>query len=223
MTMTTGALGYQVKVETVRGCGEDLQVRALIDTQQFHDPTNSAEAAGVPPSSWSLFGVLWPSSRVLAHRMATWPLTGQRILEVGCGLALASLVLHRRGADITASDCHPTAEDFLAENCLLNGLPPLPYRASNWGRPNPELGRFGLIIGSDILYEPGQTDALAAFMVEHAEAKAQVIVVDPNRSHRSRFSQAMEKNGFSMTSERITVAPGLDQPYLGRLLTWSRG
>jgi len=48
------------------------------------------------------------------------------MLEVGCGLALASLVCHRRGIDVTASDCHPLASRFLLDNLRLNGLPSLP-------------------------------------------------------------------------------------------------
>jgi hypothetical protein len=47
-------------------------------------------------------------------------LEGKRILEVGAGLALASLVVHRRGGDITASDYHPLIPDFLKENLRLN-------------------------------------------------------------------------------------------------------
>ncbi|MEO7945749.1 MAG: hypothetical protein ABIR56_01350 [Polaromonas sp.] len=58
--------------------------------------------------------MLWPSGRVLVHVMLTYQFDGQRILELGCGLALASVVLHRRGGDITASDCHPLAADFFA-------------------------------------------------------------------------------------------------------------
>jgi len=50
----------------------------------------------------------------------------------GCGLALASPVAHRRGADVTASDCHPLAQAFLLENLRLNDLAPLSYRCDQW-------------------------------------------------------------------------------------------
>jgi hypothetical protein len=46
---------------------------------------------------------------------------------------LASLVAHRRGAQVTASDCHPLAHAFLDENTRLNGLLPLPYCHGLWG------------------------------------------------------------------------------------------
>ena len=81
-----------------------------------------------------LFGLLWPSGAELAACLARRPVrAGERILELGCGLALASLVGHRRGADVTASDCHPLAPGFLAENLRLNALAPMKYRHGHWG------------------------------------------------------------------------------------------
>ena len=58
---------------------------------------------------------------------------GQRILEVGCGVPLVNLVGHRRGADVTASDCHPLAAGFSLENVRINGLLPLQYRHGRRG------------------------------------------------------------------------------------------
>ena len=59
---------------------------------------------GISSAAWPLFGLLWPSGAHLAARLALRPVrSGERILEIGCGLALASLVGHRRGADVTAN------------------------------------------------------------------------------------------------------------------------
>jgi hypothetical protein len=76
-------LNYQVKLETVNVGGSDFQIRSLLDLQQYSDPTGDAEQAGIPPASWSLFGHLWPSARVLALSMQSYDLTGKRILENG--------------------------------------------------------------------------------------------------------------------------------------------
>jgi predicted nicotinamide N-methyase len=214
--------GYEVKLETVTGCGADLQIRSLLDKQQFHDPLGEAAAAGVSEEAWSLFGVVWPSARVLANAMLTQPLGGRRILEVGCGLALASLVLHRRAGEVVASDCHPLVPEFLKRNLKLNDLGPMEYLAANWARPNPRLGRFDLIIGSDVLYERGGGTVLSTFVKEHAEARSTVVLVDPNRSQRTQFGRDMDALGFELTSAVITAAPGLEERYQGRLLTWRR-
>src|SRR5207344_471915 len=150
-----------------------LVIRSLLDRQQFADHDGAAERLGIWSAAWPLFGLLWPSGAMLAARLGARPVTaGERILEIGCGLALASLVGHRRGADVTASDRHPLAECFLEENLRLNHLAPMKYRHGHWSAPELAPGRgdasarpvvrghFELIVGSDVLYERGTGAAL---------------------------------------------------------------
>lgn len=213
---------YQLKFETVSGSGDDLQLRSLLDRQQFHDPLGEAEREGISSSAWPIFGLLWPSSRVLAHVMLTFELDGKRILELGCGLALASLVIHRRGGDITASDCHPLAADFLRENLKLNRLPAMKYQTGNWSRSNPLLARFDLIIGSDVLYDRGQPEVLSQFIDLHAQPDAEVLIVDPDRGNRVSFSRKMDLLGYSHTETGISTLPGSGGKYKGRLLKYRK-
>ena len=134
--MPNSPVGYFTKQENIAVSGvADMVIRSLLDKQQFYDPLEAALRMGISSATWPLFGLLWPSGARLAERMARRPVrAGERVLEVGCGLALSSLVGHRRGADMTASDCHPLAGAFLAENVRLNGLLPLKYRHGHWGQ-----------------------------------------------------------------------------------------
>ena len=216
------ALPYQVKFETVSGCGDDLCLRSLMDKQQFHDPFGEAEAQGISSAAWPIFGMLWPSGRVLAHVMHTFEIEGKRILELGCGLALASLVLHRRGGDITASDCHPLAAAFLRENLQLNHLPAMPYQPGNWSSSNPLLTRFDLIIGSDVLYDREQPQTLSRFIALHANPDAEVLIVDPDRGNRASFNRSMAALGYAHTETRVSRLPGTGEPYKGRVLHYRR-
>ncbi|RZL35592.1 MAG: SAM-dependent methyltransferase, partial [Rubrivivax sp.] len=121
--------GYAIKVQTLAiGGAADLKIRSLLDRDQFADAAGAANALGISSAQWPLFGQVWPSGLHLAATMAIRPLTaGERILEIGCGLALASLVCHRRGGEVTASDIHPLAGAFLLENLRLNELVPMRY------------------------------------------------------------------------------------------------
>lgn len=215
--------GYQVKYETVSIGGTDYLIRSLLDLQQFSDPLGEAAAAGISSATWPLFGRIWPSARILAAAMAAYPLQGRRILEIGAGLALASLVVHRRDGDVTVSDCHPLSEVFLKENLLLNRLGPISYRTGRWGEANPLLERFDLIIGSDILYERDHPAQLAAFIDRHAEAAVEVFIVDPDRGHQAGFRRAMAALGYSHTSRRVDVLLDDGEPYKGRFLSFRRG
>jgi predicted nicotinamide N-methyase len=201
------------------------EVCSLLDRQQFHDPLGEAERRGISSAAWPLFGLVWPSALVLcAHLQDEVALPGDdgRVLEVGCGLALASLVLHRRRADVTASDRHPLAAAFLRDNLQRNGLDGLPYRDADWTLPHASLGRFALIVGSDVLYDRDQPAQLAGFIGRHAEASCEVILCDPDRGHRSRFSRAMRALGFSLSERRVATLPD-GTAYKGRLLTYRRG
>ena len=228
---------YLTKQERIAVPGmADLQVRSLLDRQQFDDPLGAALKQGISSALWPLFGLLWPSGHQLAARMALHPVTsGERILEIGCGLGLASLVSHRRGADVTASDCHPLAASFLAENVRLNGLLPLKYRHGHWadgtldaapeGAQEEALvdGRYHLIIGSDVLYERDDGGTLAGFIGRHAEPLGKVWVVDPNRGNRAAFNRQMAAMGYVLSEERLDIAATAQNPaYKGRLLVYQR-
>ncbi len=235
--------GYLTKQECIAVAGvDDLQIRSLLDRNQFCDPFQEAQNLGISSATWPLFGLLWPSGAQLAARIALRPVTGERILEIGCGLALASLVAHRRGADVTASDCHPLAGSFLLENVRLNQLLPIKYRHGHWGAPALPLadaaamaqrppttasidgqvdGLFDLIIGSDLLYERDDDGDLARFIALHAAPGAQAWIADPDRGNRAAFSRRMAEHGFACTEQRMDQnAQGDVAAYKGRLLVY---
>lgn len=227
----TQHLGYQTKQESIAVQGvPNLVIRSLLNKQQFYDPGNAALDLGISSAFWSLFGLLWPSGSRLAERMALRPVNAdERILELGCGLGLASLVGHRRGANITASDCHPLAGEFLRENLRLNQLSPMSYQHGHWGQhaaqqQDPAVSsKFDLIIGSDILYERDEQGDLANYIHQHMEDHAEVWVVDPNRGNRAHFHRNMAAQGFALKEECLDISATSDaSAYKGRMLTYSR-
>jgi 2-polyprenyl-3-methyl-5-hydroxy-6-metoxy-1,4-benzoquinol methylase len=216
--------GYEVKLQSIAVAGgDDLEIRSLLDRLQYADPDGVAALAGISPASWSLFGQVWPSARVLAGLMQMRQLCGQRFLEIGCGLALSSLVIHRRGGDVTASDRHPLTEVFLRDNLRRNLLPPMKYSDGNWLRPNPTLGRFDVLIGSDLLYERDHPEQLAEFIELHAVHCAEAMIIDPNRGHRPAFTRCMREAGFDLIDTELSSPLADGTPYRGHLLRYRRG
>jgi predicted nicotinamide N-methyase len=230
--------GYLTQFHQIAVAGvADLHMRALLDRQQYADPLGEAAALGISDAAWPLFGLVWPAGQALAAAVADRPVReDEHILEIGCGLALASLVCHRRGAQVTASDCHPLAGAFLSENVRLNDLPPLRYRHGDWAAPQtaelapvcaqgPRLqGRYDLIMGSDVLYERDEAGVLPGFIERHATERGEVLIVDPNRGNRAAFTRRMRTQGYRL-DEVLLTGPALVEGgplWRARLLRYRR-
>jgi len=214
--------GYSTRNERVSIGGHVYRLRVLSDKQQFSDPDGHGARLGISSAQWSLFGQLWPSGRLLAQAMHRFDISDKRVLELGCGIGLASLVLQRRHADVVASDIHPLTEPFLAYNAALNRLPAVHYRQLQWDVPLPTLGHFDLIIASDVLYEVDHAELLAGIVERHACPDAEVLVTDPGRGHSARFSGFLALLGFALKEERCPMDDQDLPPYRGRLLHYTR-
>jgi len=215
--------GYRVKLQRLAVAGSgDLQICSLHDRQQYADSFGEAEAAGISPACWPLFGQIWPSCQKLADLMQSWVVGDPSVREMGCGLALASLVVHRRGGDVTASGRHPLAESFFRVNLSPNGMSGLEFRVGHRTRQNPRLGKFGLIIDSDRLCERNHPEQVAAFIELHASREAEVLIIDPNRGNRLALHHHMRRLGFLV--DETTLEAMLDDGHLfrGRLLRYRR-
>ncbi len=194
----------------------------LRDKQEFHDPVGVAEKLGISSASWPIFGVIWPSSLVLAHYIVDYKTESKRILEIGCGMALSSLLLNKQCADITATDYHPEVKNFLQRNTLLNGDNDISFEQVDWTSKIDKLGLFDLIIGSDLLYEDSHIDLLANFIEKHSKPKCEVILVDPGRGRKSKLSSKMIEFGFTSSHKKPIHTDYLEQEFKGHILTFER-
>jgi predicted nicotinamide N-methyase len=200
----------------------DIHVRTLRDNQQYYDDGGVAEKLGISPATWPFFGIIWDSSLVLAHFIYDLNITGKRILEVGCGIGLASLLLNKRLADITATDYHPEVGNFLIENTKLNHGKIIPFIRTDWKDQNIDLGRFDLIIGSDLLYERNHAAILSGFINQHAKTVCEVILVDPGRGNHAQFSKKMVKLGYAKSQSKPENTRYLDKTFRGQILRYIR-
>jgi predicted nicotinamide N-methyase len=212
----------RLRYQTLEVGEHDIHLRGLRDLLQFEDVDDVAAQLGISSAAWPMFGVLWDSGRVLAELMLSQAIEGKRILEVGCGLGLASMLLNRRCADITATDHHPSAGVFLQANTVLNADAAIPFCRASWEDEDTGLGLFDLVIGADLLYTRHLIAPLAGFIHRHAASTSEVLIVDPGRTHRGRFASSMAGHGFDC--ERTAPGPvsQLSAPFRGQLLTLRR-
>lgn len=98
---------------------------------------------------------LWPAATALAEALPE--VAGLRIVELGCGLGVPSLVAAAKGADVTATDWAADAIELLRQNAKRNGLA-VDAVVHDWREPFD--ARFDLALAADVLYERRNVEPL---------------------------------------------------------------
>ena len=145
---------------------------------------------------------LWPSAQVLAGEVRTLRLRGQRVLELGCGLGLVAIGAALAGAEVTATDYYEDALLFAKLNVLDASGRAIATRMVNWVDMPADLGRFDVVLASDVLYEhryaPLVANAIASTLVRGGVA----IVADPGRIALDAFLDECRERGLAATSDQ---------------------
>jgi predicted nicotinamide N-methyase len=131
---------------------------------------------------------LWPAATTLAEAIPD--VAGLRVVELGCGLGLPSLVAAAKGGHVTATDWAPAAIELLAANAARNGIE-LRAEVRDWRDPWEE--RFDLVLAADVLYEQRNVDPLLERLAELAPA---ALVALAGRPYEQEFLRAAEASGL---------------------------
>lgn len=214
--------GFKTRNVKVTIGGDSYLLRILSDKQQVSDLEGHRKRLHISSAQWGMFGQLWPSGQLLAQAMSRFDIEGKRILQLSCGIGLASIVLMRRGVEVIACDEHPLAEPLLAHNAALNGLPPVQFHQLRHGREPSTLGNFDLIIASDVLHDRSQAEVIANLVLHHAKPRAEVVITDPGLSSSDEFSRMLVKQRFALKSTSCRMHDSDQEPYRGQLLHYSR-
>jgi predicted nicotinamide N-methyase len=130
---------------------------------------------------------LWPAARALAEALPD--VEGVRVVELGCGLGLPSLVAAAKGASVTATDWSPDAIELLRGNAARNRIT-LRAEVRDWREPWDE--RFDLALAADVLYERRNVDPLVERLGELAPT---AIVALAGRPYEDAFLQLAARSG----------------------------
>ena len=133
---------------------------------------------------------LWPAATALAQALPD--VSGLRVVELGCGLGLPSLVAAARGADVTATDWAADAIELLRENAARNGLQ---LRAERWDWREPRAEHYDLALAADVLYERRNVEPLVARFRELAPVAYVGLAGRPYESEFLRCAGAAEEIG----------------------------
>ena len=122
---------------------------------------------------------LWPAATALAEALPD--VGGARVVELGCGLGLPSLIAAARRATVTATDWSADAIELLSANAARNDLH-LSAEVRDWRDPWPD--RFDLALAADVLYEHRNVEPVLARLGELAP---QALVALAGRPYEADF------------------------------------
>ena len=96
----------------------------------------------------------WPAALTLARRIAERWTPVASVLELGCGCGIVGLTCASLGCPRVAfSDRDGGALDLARRGVAANGFGGCTFDRRAWGLPSEE--RFELVVGSDLIYDPG--------------------------------------------------------------------
>ena len=119
---------------------------------------------------------------------------GLRVLELGCGLGLPSIVAALGGARVLATDWSPEALEVAAANAEREPRRRSKRRSSRG--PIPSAPRtaapWDLVLGADLLYERRNVDQLLALL---PRLGGEVLLAEPGRPPAARFFDEVRARG----------------------------
>ena len=189
----------------------DLPLAGRIVT--IHHPRNADdlidEAAFAVDERLPYWADVWPSARVLAERVASMSVDERRFLELGCGSGLVSVAAAIAGFEITATDYYEEALRFTALNVLVNTGVLIETRAADWRRFPHDIGRFQLVVASDVLYEREHADLIAAVLDRTLSVRGSAIIADPGRLAAPDFVEQCKERGMpTAIADRVPFEEG---------------
>jgi predicted nicotinamide N-methyase len=151
--------------------------------------------AGRPVPYWAR---VWPSGLALARALASDPpYPGARVLELGCGLGLPSIVAARAGAEVLATDGATDAVAFAAHAMALNGVEATVAHA-DWAQAGDALaagGPWDLVLAADVLYTRANVETATRLLPRLVAPGGEVRLADPGRAG-ARDLLAAARAGF---------------------------
>ena len=128
---------------------------------------------------------LWPSSVALARSVAARQVDGLGVVELGCGLAVPSIVAALGGGDVLATDWSAEALAYAERNARANGAA-LETAQVAWANAGDLVARgpFDLVLAADVLYERRNAPQLLMLL---PRLGGEVLLADPGRPALASF------------------------------------
>ena len=145
---------------------------------------------------------IWPSARILAAHVARLNGRGRSLLELGCGAGLVATAAALAGFRICATDYYEDALRFTELNVAEHTGAMPQTRLVDWRKLPRDLGRFDLVVGSDVLYERAYGGLVARAIDIALTRGGEAVIADPGRIAAEEFVRDAAERGLALVEHQ---------------------
>lgn len=176
-----------------------IEIEQVTNIDALWNTLLANEAEDMKEESSPYWAELWPSALALSHYISEmdYQWAGQKVLEIGAGLALPSIVTAKLGAEVTISDYLQEAIDFSKKNLDRNKISNAKFIQLDWRNPNPSLAA-DVLIAADVAYEKKMFEPLVHAFKQLCKPNGIILLAEPNRNLAKDFLENLGNQGFKI-------------------------
>ena len=176
--------------------GHSFSFLSVLDSYALLDRISPEEF--VKDEQMPYWAEIWPSAITLSTFIADeMTIEGKRVIEIGAGVGMVSVVAAWKGASVLATDYSLEALRFAHYNALKNGVD-LSCDRLDW-RMVKCSEKFDLLFAADVLYERVNLLPIITAIEKLLKPGGAAYISDPRRRVAEQFVVLAEENDFSIT------------------------
>jgi 2-polyprenyl-3-methyl-5-hydroxy-6-metoxy-1,4-benzoquinol methylase len=151
-----------------------------------------------------LWAKIWRASWVLSGYLADLPPdVNKRLLEIGAGVGLVSIVAASFGHQITMTEYNSDALNFARANACLNNCPDLSIKKLDWHHPRLK-DQFDIIVAAEVTYKEADFSPLIQLFNSNLKPSGEIILASEIRKSGKDLFHYF-KSDFDITVVKKTL------------------
>lgn len=174
----------------------DIQLTVINNIDELFDALvqKGSDHEDVKDERIPYWAELWASAVAMAQYLVENQLIteGVSVTEIGCGLALPSIVAGKMGGNVVMTDYLKDALDFAALNWNQNVKhKKAQTQLLDWRRPDPSVSA-DILLASDVAYEARAFQPLLNAFKTLLKPHGRIIITEPNRPVSKEFFSQLD-------------------------------